>query len=108
MKSYCNEEIIGILKEAEGCLPEKELCRKFGVSHATIINPANKARNFIMGTSINLLRDPNTSLGGTRNPVLCVHFGFCAPSALSSGRSRQLIEVPLYYEYGKNRYQTTL
>ena len=47
------------------------------------------------GTSINLLRAPNTSLGGTRNPhVLCVHSGFCAPSALSSGHSRQLIEVP--------------
>ena len=35
-KRYSTEQIIGILKEAEAGLPVKELCRKHGVSDATI------------------------------------------------------------------------
>ncbi len=42
----------------------------------------------LWGTSKNLLRGPIAALGGARNPhVHCVHSGFCAPSALYSGRS---------------------
>ncbi|MBR7964503.1 transposase [Burkholderia vietnamiensis] len=39
MKVRCTEEqIIGILKEAEGGLKPAELCRKYGISEATYYN----------------------------------------------------------------------
>ena len=41
-KRYSTEQIIGILKEAEAGLPVKELCRKHGVSNATIYNWKSK------------------------------------------------------------------
>ena len=41
-KRYSTEQIIGILKEAEAGLPVKELCRKHGVSDATIYNWKSK------------------------------------------------------------------
>lgn len=37
-KRYSTEQIIGILKEAEAGLPVKELCRKYGISDATMYN----------------------------------------------------------------------
>ena len=37
-KRYSTEQIIAVLKEAEGGMPVKELCRKYGVSDATIYN----------------------------------------------------------------------
>ena len=41
-KRYSTEQIIGILKEAETGMPVKELCRKHGVSDATIYNWKSK------------------------------------------------------------------
>lgn len=41
-KRYSTEQIISILKEAEGGIPVKELCRKYGVSDATIYNWKSK------------------------------------------------------------------
>ena len=42
-KRYSTEQIIGILKEAEEAgMPVKELCRKYGVSDATIYNCKSK------------------------------------------------------------------
>ena len=41
-KRYSTEQIIGILTEAEGGMPVKELCRKYGVSDATIYNWKSK------------------------------------------------------------------
>ena len=41
-KRYSTEQIIGILKEAEAGMPVKELCRKHGVSDATIYNWKSK------------------------------------------------------------------
>ena len=41
-KCYSTEQIIGILKEAEAGMPVKELCRKYGVSGATIYNWRSK------------------------------------------------------------------
>ncbi|NTV68484.1 MAG: transposase, partial [Chlorobaculum sp.] len=37
-KRYSTEQIIVILKEAESGLPVKELCRKYGISDATMYN----------------------------------------------------------------------
>lgn len=37
-KRFTTEQIIGILKEAEAGMPPKELCRKYGMSEATIYN----------------------------------------------------------------------
>ena len=41
-KRYSTEQIIAVLKEAEGGMPVKELCRKYGVSDATIYNWKSK------------------------------------------------------------------
>jgi len=41
-KRYNTEQIIGILKEAEAGMPVKELCRKYGISDATIYNWKSK------------------------------------------------------------------
>jgi len=35
---YTEEQIINILKESEGGIPTKELCRKYGMSDATFYN----------------------------------------------------------------------
>jgi putative transposase len=35
---YSEEQIIGILKEAEAGIPTTELCRKYGISDATYYN----------------------------------------------------------------------
>ena len=35
---FTEEQIIRVLKELEGGLPIKELCRKYGVSDATVYN----------------------------------------------------------------------
>jgi putative transposase len=37
-KRFTTEQIIGILKEADAGMPPKELCRKYGMSEATIYN----------------------------------------------------------------------
>ncbi len=34
-KRFSEEQIIGVLKEAEGGLPATEVCRKYGISDAT-------------------------------------------------------------------------
>ena len=41
-KRYSTEQIISILKKTEGGMPVKELCRKYGVSDATIYNWKSK------------------------------------------------------------------
>lgn len=35
---FTTDQIIGVLKEAEGGMPSKELCRKYGMSEATLYN----------------------------------------------------------------------
>lgn len=35
---YSEEQIVSILKEAEGGIPAKELCRKYGISDQTYYN----------------------------------------------------------------------
>jgi putative transposase len=37
-KRFTTEQIIGVLKEAERGMPVKELCRKYGMSEATMYN----------------------------------------------------------------------
>ena len=37
-KRFTTEQIIGVLKEAEKGMPVKELCRKYGMSEATLYN----------------------------------------------------------------------
>ena len=37
-KRFTEEQIIGILKEAEACMKVMELCRKHGISDATYYN----------------------------------------------------------------------
>jgi len=37
-KRYSEEQIIGVLKEAEAGVKTEELCRKYGISDATIYN----------------------------------------------------------------------
>jgi len=37
-KRFTTEQIIGVLKEADGGMPVKELCRKHGMSEATLYN----------------------------------------------------------------------
>jgi len=37
-KRYTEEQIIGVLKEAEAGLPAADLCRKYGIHQATLYN----------------------------------------------------------------------
>jgi putative transposase len=37
-KRFTTEQIIGVLKEADSGMPVKELCRKYGMSEATLYN----------------------------------------------------------------------
>lgn len=37
-KRYTEEQIIGVLKEAEAGLKTEDLCRKYGISDATLYN----------------------------------------------------------------------
>jgi putative transposase len=46
---FTTDQIIGVLKEAEGGMPPKELCRKYGMSEATLYNW--KAKYSGMGVS---------------------------------------------------------
>jgi len=61
---YSEEQIIGILKEAEAGIPITELCRKYGISDATYYNW--KARYGGMTTSemkrLRQLEDENRRL----------------------------------------------
>ena len=41
-KRFTTEQIIAVLKEAEGGMPVKELCRKYGMSEATLYNWKSK------------------------------------------------------------------
>jgi len=61
---YSEEQIIGVLKEAEAGIPVTELCRKYGISDATYYNW--KARYGGMTTSemrrLRQLEDENRRL----------------------------------------------
>jgi putative transposase len=41
-KRFTSEQIIGVLREADGGMPVKELCRKHGMSEATLYNWKSK------------------------------------------------------------------
>ena len=41
-KRFTTEQIIAVLNEAEGGMPVKELCRKYGMSEATLFNWKSK------------------------------------------------------------------
>ena len=43
-KRFSEEQIIGVLKEAEAGVPVKELCRKHNISDATFLHLAKEVR----------------------------------------------------------------
>lgn len=63
-KRYSTEQIIGILKETESGMPVKELCRKYGISDATIYNWKSKYGNLSVSDAHRLkdLEDENRRL----------------------------------------------
>jgi putative transposase len=63
-KRYSTEQIIGILKEGEAGLPVKDLCRKYGISDATIYNWKSKYGNMTVSEAQRLkeLEDENRRL----------------------------------------------
>jgi putative transposase len=63
-KRYSTEQIIGILKEGETGMPVKELCRKYGISDATIYNWKSKYGNLSVSEAQRLkdLEDENRRL----------------------------------------------
>jgi putative transposase len=63
-KRYSTEQIIGILKEGEASMPVKELCRKYGISDATIYNWKSKYGNLSVSEAQRLkeLEDENRRL----------------------------------------------
>jgi putative transposase len=63
-KRYSTEQIIGILKEGEAGMPVKELCRKYGISDATIYNWKSKYGNLSVSEAQRLkdLEDENRRL----------------------------------------------
>jgi putative transposase len=63
-KRYTQEEIIGILKEAEAGVPMPDLCRKHGVSDGTIYNWKAKYSGLTVNEAHRLksLEDENSRL----------------------------------------------
>jgi len=63
-KRYPQEQIIGILKEAEAGMPIPELCRKYGVSDNTIYNWKAKYGGLTASEAVRLktLEDENGRL----------------------------------------------
>jgi putative transposase len=63
-KRYSTEQIIGILKEGEASMPVKKLCRKYGISDATIYNWKSKYGNLSVSEAQRLkeLEDENRRL----------------------------------------------
>lgn len=67
-KSYTEEQIISILKEAEAGVPPKELCRKHGMAGATFyawkrkyggmeVSEAKRLRTLVTGRAQRCLHD---------------------------------------------------
>ncbi len=63
-KRYSTEQIISILKEGEAGMPVKDLCRKYGISDATIYNWKSKYGNLSVSEAQRLkdLEDENRRL----------------------------------------------
>jgi len=63
-KRFTTEQIIGVLKEAEGGMPVKELCRKYGMSEATLYNWKAKCNGMAVSDARRLkaLEDENRRL----------------------------------------------
>jgi putative transposase len=63
-KRYSTEPIIGFLKEGEAGMPVKELCRKYGISDATIYYWKSKYGNLSVSAAQRLkdLEDENRRL----------------------------------------------
>ena len=63
-KRYSTEQIIGILKEADAGMAVKDLCRKYGMSDATIYNWKSKYGNMSVSEAQGLkeLEDENLRL----------------------------------------------
>ena len=63
-KRYSTEQIINILKEADDGMPVKDLCRKHGVSDATIYNWKSKYASMTVSEAQRLkeLEDENRRL----------------------------------------------
>jgi putative transposase len=63
-KRYSTEQIISILKEADAGMPVKDLCRKHGVSDATIYNWKSKYGSMTVSEAKRLkeLEDENSRL----------------------------------------------
>jgi putative transposase len=63
-KRYSTEQIIGILKEGDAGMPVKDLCRKYGISDATIYNWKSKYGNMSVSEAQRLkeLEDENRRL----------------------------------------------
>jgi putative transposase len=63
-KRYSTEQIISILKEADAGMPVKDLCRKHGISDATIYNWKSKYGSMTVSEAKRLkeLEDENSRL----------------------------------------------
>ncbi len=63
-KRYSTEQIICILKEGDSGMPVKDLCRKYGISDATIYNWKSKYGNMSVSEAQRLkeLEDENRRL----------------------------------------------
>ncbi len=63
-KRYSTEQIIGILKEGEAGMAVKDLCRKYGISDATIYNWKSKYGNMSVSEAQRLkeLKEENRRL----------------------------------------------
>lgn len=63
-KRFTTEQIISVLKEADGGMPVKELCRKYGMSEATLYNWKTKYSGMAVSDARRLkeLEDENRRL----------------------------------------------
>ncbi len=63
-KRFTTEQIIGVLKEADRGMPVKELCRKYGMSEATLYNWKAKYSGMVVSEARRLkeLEDENRRL----------------------------------------------
>jgi putative transposase len=65
-KRYTEEQIIGVLKEAEAGMPVADLCRKYGIHQATLYNWKAKYGGLSVSEARRLktLEDENRRLKG--------------------------------------------
>jgi hypothetical protein len=69
---FSEEQIVGVLKDAEAGVPMKDLCRRIGISDATFYHW--KLKSLMPGTNHSLLESTRELYRGAETTTLCVRW----------------------------------